>query len=177
MSSRNFFIIKKVDESKPSGLEKIAIELIQFAIHRNIGILFNIDGYHDELLSLLNVKRDYFCVSESFINRESEDLFADYDCYLKVKDLPSEQAEVKEKELLLEKFTFLNDIIKIIFKLSNVKGVDFYVSDQYTFLLSDYDQIEVEDENLTGAFLQMLEPTIEANMFGLKTTKFSVNKK
>lgn len=177
MSSRNFFIIKKVDESKSSGLEEIAIDLIKFAIHRNIGITFNIRGYHDVILSLLNVTRDYFCVSDNFIFPESDELFSDYDCYLKIKDLPSEQAKIKEKELLLEKFSFLNDIVNMLFKQSNIKAVDFYVSDQDTGLLDDYDEIEVQDENLTGAFLDMLKPTKRENMFGLKTTKFIINKK
>lgn len=91
--------------------------------------------------------------------------------------MPLEQAKVKEKELLLEKFTFLNEIINILFQQQNIQSIDFYVSDQYTYLLSDYNQIEVENEDLNGAYLQMLKPAKEENYFGLQTTKFIINRK
>jgi len=177
MSSRNLFIINNTGVNNFIRLKNIEVELVNLANYRKIGIHFNVLGYHDELINLLNIKHNYFCISESFTNIESEDIFSTNDSfeYIYKLKLNKTQSEIKEKNLLIKKFTFLNEIINIIFNnLPNISSVDFYISDQYSSTLTSYQTIEVVDKDLTKALVDSYEPTKKYNYFGLKTVKLVI---
>ena len=139
MSERNFFII---NESAPNSCFKNMFEeLIQFGSAQKIGIHINVkeyDGELNELLEHLNVKENYFSISDDCPGSlETDDLF----------DL----AGYMNKKECIEGFEFLNQIVKIIFSDPSVKDVDFYISDVPAVLPSDYEIVKVKGKNLAEA--------------------------
>ena len=177
MSSRNMFIVKRDNIEKPLGLCEISTILVKNAIANNFAIHFSPTDYNDELIDLLDVKwGEYFCVSDNFYHMETDQLFCLNDCYEEVKHLSKKESEIKEEELLLKKYAFLNEIIEVIFNQANIKTVYFYISTTGTASLGEYQTIKLKDENLTKAFIKMLLPTKIENYFGLKTVKFEINR-
>lgn len=124
-----------------TGLERISIELVRFAIDKGFGIRFNPTGYDDELLKELRINWNYFSVCDSFYAPETVKLFCHDDCY----------NAVSYAQCLENKYGFLNQIIKKLFSRPEIKKVSFYITDCQA-IMSDYTHVKVEDRNLTKAF-------------------------
>lgn len=162
MSMNNLFIVKRKVPNILSGLDEISNDIVKLALNKRIGINFNVRGYHDELLKLLNVRGDYFCVSDSFSCIETDDLFDLNDCLT--------------DDAFFNKYAFLNEIIAILFAQSNIASVDFYIAHSYCYMLSDYKNVKVENANLTKAFIdEILLQVKEKGYCGIPTAKFEIS--
>lgn len=74
-----------------------------------------------------------------------------------------------EKEYLVNKLNFLDEIIKIIFQNDNVKLVEVYLSDQYSILLEDYyEVVDVINHKFIDALLESYNSTKKHNYYGIK---------
>lgn len=176
MSYRNFMIV--YTNSINDSLDRLKEDLIEVAKKNNIGIHFNIVGYYNELLEVLNIKDNYFCISDDFEHIECENTFSiveafDYMISLKLKE--KDEKQKAEKNYLIQKLKFLNEFVELISQtFNNHVSIEFYFSDQYGSTLEDYRSIIVDKRNLTEAFVQSLQPTKKANYIGVKTTKFLI---
>lgn len=176
MSYRNFMIIHT--DSLNISLNNIREDLIEIARKNKIGIHCDIKNYHNELLELLDIKNNYFCISDDFEHIECEDAFSiieafEYMISLKLKR--KYERERAEKDYLINQFNFLNEFVNLIFsKFSNDVSLEFYFSSQYSLKLEDYRNIIVDNRNLTEAFVQSLQPTKKENYIGVKTVKFLI---
>ena len=177
MSVTNYFIIEKRNKDIESGLEECFITLVNLAMRNSFGLHLNKLDYKSYLLEELNVTYDYFIISDDFHYYNSDEIFCNEEIYEKIKLLPSKESAIKERELLLKKYEFLDEIIEILFKHQNIKSIDFYVSNSEA-VISDYKQNSVGNRKLSEAFVARLYPTKgnrDENYFGLKTTKFTIN--
>lgn len=176
MSSRNLFVINNISENNQSNLIKFENEISVFARVNNFGVYINPIGYQDELICELNINGFYFCISESFSVIESEDLFSTNDSFNYIKEMKfkRKQAEDEEKNFLLRKFSFLDEIILIIEKYYMNSNIDFYISNQYSFTLLDYKAIQVKEKKLTQSFVNSFMPQKKEKYVGLKTRSFKI---
>lgn len=176
MSYRNFMIVHT--DFPNNSLDNIKKELIELARKKNIGIHLNILDYHNELLELLDIKKNYFCISNDFKNVECEAIFSTIEAFeymISLKLRTKKEREKAEQNYLIEQFSFLNDFVNVIFqKLENNITIEFYFSDQYSTTLDSYKTIIVQNRNLTKAFVQSLQPTKKDDYIGVKTTKFII---
>jgi len=176
MSSRNLFVINNISENDRNNLITFEEEMINFARVNNFGVYFNPIGYQDEVINELNINGFYFCISESFNIIESEDLFSTNDSFNYIKEMKfkRKKAEDEEKNFLLRKFSFLDEIILMIDKYFMSSNMDFYISDQYSFTLLDYKTIEVREKKLTQSFVDSFMSHKKEKYVGLKTHRFKI---
>lgn len=176
MSYRNFMIV--YTNSTNNSLDRLKEDLIEVAKKNSIGIHFNIVGYYNELLEVLNITNNYFCISDDFEHIECENTFSiveAFDYMISLKLDGKEEKKRAEKNYLIQKLKFLNEFVELIFQtMDNHVSIEFYFSDQYGSTLEDYRNIIVDKRNLTEAFVQMLQPTKKDNYIGVKTTKFII---
>jgi len=95
MSARNLFVINPTNIKVCDELKEVLIKISEV---RNIGVHFNIKGYQDEILDLLKIK-EFFCISDSFDNIETDELFSIYDCFQSIKNLNLSPNELRQREL------------------------------------------------------------------------------
>lgn len=174
MSTRNIFLIKLKEDTNINNLYNA---LNEFMLKNKFGIIFEPKNYQDEFLLKLNCKKNYFSLTENKNCVECEEIFENYDAFKYAITFPKKEFEERQKEFLYNKLGFIDELIKIIFKNNNVELVEVYISTQYSFLLEDYsNSITVNDKKFVDALIKSYNPTKKENCYGLKTTKFIINK-
>ena len=174
MSARNLFLIKLYKEE---DVRYIYNQLYEYMKNNKYGIKFEPKNYYDEILKLLNCDKNYFIVTDDKENIECEEIFNDIDAFEYASAFSKKEFQTKEKEYLVNKLNFLDEIIKIIFQNDNVKLVEVYLSDQYSILLEDYSEVvDVINHKFIDALLESYNPTKKHNYYGMKTKKFIIKK-
>ena len=174
MSARNLFLIKLYKEE---DVRYIYNQLYEYMKNNKYGIKFEPKNYYDEILILLNCDKNYFIVTDDKENIECEEIFNDNDAFEYASAFSKKEFQTKEKEYLVNKLNFLDEIIKIIFQNDNVKLVEVYLSDQYSILLEDYSEVvDVINHKFIDALLESYNPTKKHNYYGIKTKKFIIKK-
>lgn len=174
MSARNLFLIKLYKEE---DVRYIYNQLYEYMKNNKFGIRFEPKNYYDEILKLLNCNKNYFIVTDDKENIECEEIFNDNDAFEYASAFSKKEFQTKEKEYLVNKLNFLDEIIKIIFQNDNVKLVEVYLSDQYSILLEDYSEVvDVINHKFIDALLESYNPTKKHNYYGIKTKKFIIKK-
>jgi hypothetical protein len=174
MSCRNLFVINAKNTKNSHTTYR---KLNQYIIDHDFSILFEPKGYWDEILSVFNCNDYYFAVTEDKGIMECDEIFSIVDSFDYAVQFPKKQFKEKEYEFLVAKLSFLNRIVEIVFSDENVESVEFYLSDQYSIDVSDFDYlINVTDKNLTEALIKTYQPSKKANYFGIKTAVFSITR-
>lgn len=174
MSARNLFLIKLY---KDEDVRYIYNQLYEYMQNNKFGVKFEPKNYYDEILKLLNCDKNYFIVTDDKENIECEEIFNDNDAFEYASAFSKKEFQTKEKEYLVNKLNFLDEIIKIIFQNDNVKLVEVYLSDQYSILLEDYSEVvDVINHKFIDALLESYNPTKKHNYYGMKTKKFIIKK-
>ena len=174
MSARNLFIIKA---KNIENAKKIYSQLDEYMMPINYSIIFEPTGYWDEILDLLNCDSYYFTITNGKNIKECDNIFDTEDSFCYAIKFPKYQFEDKMHEFLYKKLSCLNNIAKTVFKDDNVESIEFYISEQYSTVLNDFDWvIEVVDGNLSGALIKTFMPTKKDKYFGMKTVKFVIKK-
>ena len=174
MSTRNLFIIKAKSIEK---VQQIYGQLDEYMMSKTFSIAFEPKGYWDPILALLECNNFYFAITNNEHTMESEDLFSLEDSFDFAINFPKNQFKAKEYEFLYKKLSFLNNIVNIVFKDNNVETIEFYISDQYSTVLSDFDCIiEVVDGKLVEALIETFKPMRKYRYYGMKTTKFVIKR-
>ena len=172
MSARNLFLIKLFKEE---DVRYIYNQLYEYMKNNKFGIKFEPKNYYDEILKLLNCDKNYFIVTDDKENIECEEIFNDTDAFEYASAFSEKEFQTKEKEYLVNKLNFLDEIIKTIFQNDNVKLVEVYLSDQYSILLEDFSEvIDVINCKFVDALLESYNPTKKHNYYGMKTKKFII---
>ena len=170
MSCRNVFVIKAKNINNADCIYK---KIAEYVKKQKISILFEPKGYWDEILNVFNCNSYYFSVTEGKGIVECDDIFSTEDSFDYAVQFPKKQFEEKEYEFLTTKLSFFNRIVEIVFSDENVESIEFYLSDQYSIVASDFDYlINVTDKNLTEALIKSYAPSNKNRRFGMKTAKF-----
>ena len=174
MSCRNVFIIRAKNTNNADSIYK---KVAEFVKKQKISILFEPQGYWDEILSVFNCNAYYFSVTEGKGIVECDDIFSTEDSFDFAVQFPKNQFEEKEYEFLSAKLSFFNHLVEIVFSDENVESIDFYLSGQYSTEASDFDYlINVTDKNLTEALIKSYDPIKSNPYFGMKTAKFLITR-
>lgn len=172
MSCRNVFIIKAKNANNAHSTYR---KLAEYVKDLEISIMFEPQGYWDEILSVFNCNTYYFSVTEGNGVVECDDIFSTVDSFDYAIQFPKQQFKEKEHEFLTTKLSFLNRIVEIVLCDKNVECIEFYLSDQYSIDASDFDYlINVLDKNLSEALIKSYAPLKNNRCFGIKTAKFLI---
>lgn len=174
MSFRNLFIIKTKSES---NIDNIYKELNEFMRKYIFGIKFEPENYYDVILNLLGCNKNYFTITNDSNSMECEDVFDSFDAHIYATNFPKRDYRKKQEEFLKNQLSFIDDLIKIIFKYDQVEYIDVYISDQYSCTLEDYSRvIEVNDYRFTDLLIESYNSIKKENFYGLKTRKYIVRR-
>lgn len=174
MSARNLFIIKS---QNIENAKKIYSQLDEYMMPINYSIIFEPKGYWDEILDLLDCDSYYFTITNGKNIKECDNIFDTEDSFCYAIKFPKKQFEAKEYEFLYKKLSFFNNIVEIVFRDDNVEAIEFYISDQYSIDLNDFNWIiEVVDGRLSEALIETFKPTRKNKYFGMKAVKFVIKR-
>jgi len=177
MSERNLFVVNNIHKSNLNNIKNFQDELVTLAKNNNFGVHFKPSNYQDEIVKEVVLDGFYFCLSDTFDMVETEELFSIMDAYNHVKEMKFKkrsQSIVEETKFLNIKYTYLDSVVKLIEKHFENSSIDFYISDQYSTTLLDYEIVEVKENRLTEAFVESFKARRKEDYIGLKTRRYKV---
>ena len=114
---------------------KFAKEIVQCALDNDLGVFFNLHDYASELITEAGM-RDFFIISDSFLYKNCE--FLDN---TELTRRMSQSNSFNYKAAFFEKYGFLSEFIKIIFRY-NVLIAEIYITEDNCDSVCDFRILE-----------------------------------
>ncbi len=132
---------------------RLAKELIQFALDNDIAIFFNSYDYGEEIIRDGGMK-NFFLMSDSFLYKNCE--------FLNTTDLAYDWGSDRAKQKFMKKYGFLKEMLKIVFRY-DVRLVELFVSDDGSVdRVSDFEELKSNSETfLTDIYDYILAHALE----------------
>lgn len=123
--------------SEFDNYNRLARELIQFALNNDIAIFFNSYDYGEEIIRDGGMK-NFFLMSDSFLYKNCE--------FLNTIDLAYDWGSDRAKQKFMKKYGFLKEMLKIVFRY-DVQLVELFVSDDGSVdCVSDFEELKSSSE-------------------------------
>lgn len=149
---------------------KLAKEIIDYALKNNIAAFFNSFDYWEDIISKADMK-DFFLISDSFLYKSCELL--DNTEFIK---LIEENDDINVyKNAFINKYSFFKDLVDIIFKY-NVSLIEIYISEDDMTEFEDFKSINSTKDTILLDLFQCVMNNIDKFGNEFPDLKISIKK-